>query len=279
MDAKIARGSEPLVGADSAVPTSPGDGSTPVDAWLPIATAPRGVMLLFCSMNPMVQARDWCWVDWISDRGMMLRPGGLVTHWMPLPAPPSACLEPSGSTGPADAGSHETLRAVSLSTSGQLTFEVHGKRETINFSTGADGCKAWSMLRDIECALAASASAPAAPREVGGAAPTSTPLDALIARWRDEAAKVSVPDDPTGSYNVAMLACADELEAALAAAPASALVTRTERLDDLRTIAAFAMAQGEDDVENAGIRVMLALDHPELLAASPAPALVTGENK
>jgi hypothetical protein len=63
----------------------------------------------------------------------------------------------------------------------------------------------------------------------GGAAPTSTPLDAL----------------------------------------------RAERLDDLRTIAAFAMAQGEDDVENAGIRVMLALDHPDLLAASPASSQPT----
>jgi hypothetical protein len=60
----------------------------------------------------------------------------------------------------------------------------------------------------------------------------------------------------------------------LAASPASALVTRTERLDDLRTIARFAMTYGDDDVENAGIRLMLALDHPELLAASPASALV-----
>jgi hypothetical protein len=50
---------------------------------------------------------------------------------------------------------------------------------------------------------------------------------------------------------------------------------RAERLDDLRTIAAFAMAQGEDDVENAGIRVMLALDHPDLLAASPASSQPT----
>jgi hypothetical protein len=61
-----------------------------------------------------------------------------------------------------------------------------------------------------------------------------------------------------------------ELSEGAAPTPTPLDALRTERLDDLRTIAAFAMAQGEDDVENAGIRVMLALDHPELLAASTA---------
>lgn len=66
--------------------------------WKPIHTAPRGAMVLFCSMSPTIQARDWCWVDWISDRGMMLRPNGLATHWMPLPAPPTDVASGSGVT-------------------------------------------------------------------------------------------------------------------------------------------------------------------------------------
>jgi hypothetical protein len=114
------------------------------------------------------------------------------------------------------------------------------------------------------------------PADTDRAAPTSTPLDALIAKWRRQADRERKFDGPLGGKAIGrgigglLDRCADELQDALAASPASALVTRTERLDDLRTIAAFAMAQGEDDVENAGIRVMLALDHPELLAASTA---------
>jgi hypothetical protein len=131
--------------------------------------------------------------------------------------------------GPSDAGSHETLR-------GELWTQINAIIQCALNETDRPvsatyvSLKRLSKLRDY---LAASASAPAVPREEGGAAPTSTPLDAL----------------------------------------------RAERLDDLRTIARFAMTYGDDDVENAGIRLMLALDHPELLAASPASALVTGEKR
>jgi hypothetical protein len=69
-------------------------------------------------------------------------------------------------------------------------------------------------------------------RLVEGAAPTSTPLDALIADWRKRAtqwegceATNTEAEQMIVDERVWMLEkCADELEAALAASPASALV-------------------------------------------------------
>jgi hypothetical protein len=135
----------------------------------------------------------------------------------PVPAEqpkPSPCVEPSGSTGPADAqkivdavlrfvdydtdghwwcdvakargavkkllagpadaGSHETLQQRAE----DLWEEVGGGLCICTISTVGHWCeKCQQRIALIKDALrAASASAPAAPREVGGAAPTSTPL-------------------------------------------------------------------------------------------------------
>jgi hypothetical protein len=54
----------------------------------------------------------------------------------------------------------------------------------------------------------------------GGAAPTSTPLDALIEKWRSEQM------GPEGRVYIDIKRCADELEKLLAASPASALTRR-----------------------------------------------------
>jgi hypothetical protein len=70
-----------------------------------------------------------------------------------------------------------------------------------------------------------------------GAAPTSTPLDALIAKWRELAQRAWGWADEAEKQNDGANAhafrkerriwntCADELEKRLAASPASALVT------------------------------------------------------
>jgi hypothetical protein len=144
----------------------------------------------------------------------------------PVPAEqpkPSPCVEPSGSTGPADAqkivdavlrfvdydtdghwwcdvakargavkkllagpadaGSHETLQQRAE----DLWEEVGGGLCICTISTVGHWCeKCQQRIALIKDALrAASASAPAAPREVGGAAPTPTPLDAPICMFCD----------------------------------------------------------------------------------------------
>jgi hypothetical protein len=59
-----------------------------------------------------------------------------------------------------------------------------------------------------------------------GAAPTSTPLDALIAKWRAKAVEHGKHNDAyQTAQGWARKDCADELEKLLAASPASALVT------------------------------------------------------
>jgi hypothetical protein len=105
---------------------------------------------------------------------------------------------------------------------------------------------------------------------VGGAVPTSPP------RHTDECPSQTFEGASTPGVTLDPTTCVCH-RAAPTSTPLDAL--RAERLDDLRTIARFAMTYGDDDVENAGIRLMLALDHPELLAASPASALVTGEKR
>jgi hypothetical protein len=84
---------------------------------------------------------------------------------------------PAFVAGPADAGSHETLQQRAE----DLWEEVGGGLCICTISTVGHWCeKCQQRIALIKDALrAASASAPAAPREVGGAAPTSTPLDAL----------------------------------------------------------------------------------------------------
>jgi hypothetical protein len=94
---------------------------------------------------------------------------------------PAQVEQPSNHTafsaGPADAGSHETLQQRAE----DLWEEVGGGLCICTISTVGHWCeKCQQRIALIKDALrAASASAPAAPREVGGAAPTSTPLDAL----------------------------------------------------------------------------------------------------
>jgi hypothetical protein len=185
----------------------------------------------------------------------------------------------------ADAGSHETLRAkaeqVALSFAGWSDgspcrcAEIDFTDWPVDIRPACGWCRRVDIIEAALSAVscqpsAASASAPAVPREVGGAAPTSTPLDKV--QQRIEARLLRLRElNPRHHESLTAILVDVRL---LAASPASALVTRTERLDDLRTIARFAMTYGDDDVENAGIRLMLALDHPELLAASPASALV-----
>lgn len=62
------------------------------DGWQGISTAPNGTMML-CSMSPLIEARDWCWVDWIADGEPRLFPKRKPTHWMPLPTPPDSGKE------------------------------------------------------------------------------------------------------------------------------------------------------------------------------------------
>jgi hypothetical protein len=81
----------------------------------------------------------------------------------------------------ADAGSHETLRLALTALDGLLD----GQKNCGDYDAECPMQDAGKPWHDVQIAreaiikqLAASASAPAAPREVGGAAPTSTPLDA-----------------------------------------------------------------------------------------------------
>jgi hypothetical protein len=62
-------------------------------AWLPIATAPDGVMLLFADMKA-TEARHWAFCGWRHSglRGdsvqMPDNTARSATHWQHLPAPP-----------------------------------------------------------------------------------------------------------------------------------------------------------------------------------------------
>jgi hypothetical protein len=67
--------------------------SAGLGAWLPIATAPEGVMLLFADMRA-AEARHWVFCGWRHSglRGDLVQmPDNTVrtaTHWTKLPAPP-----------------------------------------------------------------------------------------------------------------------------------------------------------------------------------------------
>jgi hypothetical protein len=234
----------------------------------------------------------------------------------PVPAEqpkPSPCVEPSGSTGPADAqkivdavlrfvdydtdghwwcdvakargavkkllagpadaGSHETLQQRAE----DLWEEVGGGLCICTISTVGHWCeKCQQRIALIKDALrAASASAPAAPREVGGAAPTSTPLDArgLITEIRAVAIAA-------GQFSVDV----ENRELSLQAFEEAARASRWA--DEMEKILADARAEGRRQAirEMAHLMVTMPAEAFEKwlesrLAASPASALGTGEKR
>ena len=56
--------------------------------WQLIKTAPTGTMILVCSMASTTNANEWCFVDWLVGRKLVIHPKWSATHWMPLPEPP-----------------------------------------------------------------------------------------------------------------------------------------------------------------------------------------------
>jgi hypothetical protein len=131
-------------------------------------------------------------------------------------------------SGPADAGSHETLRTAILrevhaALCGCPIVVIDREKHPHGDLLGMRRSDAAKVLAALE---AASASAPAVPREVGGAAPTSPPLDALLAEMDKILSATPNPTtEPfTAGFNVATYQWAEHLRIIMAASPASALV-------------------------------------------------------
>jgi hypothetical protein len=190
---------------------------------------------------------------------------------------PAQVEQPSNHTafsaGPADAGSHETLQQRAE----DLWEEVGGGLCICTISTVGHWCeKCQQRIALIKDALrAASASAPAAPREVGGAAPTSTPLDArgLITEIRAVAIAA-------GQFSVDV----ENRELSLQAFEEAARASRWA--DEMEKILADARAEGRRQAirEMAHLMVTMPAEAFEKwlesrLAASPASALGTGEKR
>jgi hypothetical protein len=191
--------SEPLVGADSAVPTSP----------------PRHT--------------DECpsqTFEGASTPGVTLDPATCVCHRAAPTSPPDEC-DACHRVLPVccdDANSHKWC---------QDCCPNKGEDDHLPEDT--------SLVRRItEAVLKANTTAQAdkaVAKLLRGAAPTSTPLDALIAKWRGLAQRASGWADDAEKQDDGANAhafrkerriwntCADELEKLLAASPASALVT------------------------------------------------------
>jgi hypothetical protein len=180
---------------------------------------------------------------------------------------------PAFVAGPADAGSHETLQQRAE----DLWEEVGGGLCICTISTVGHWCeKCQQRIALIKDALrAASASAPAAPREVGGAAPTSTPLDArgLITEIRAVAIAA-------GQFSVDV----ENRELSLQAFEEAARASRWA--DEMEKILADARAEGRRQAirEMAHLMVTMPAEAFEKwlesrLAASPASALGTGEKR
>jgi hypothetical protein len=73
-----------------------GTDPVPVCQWREIATAPKGTLILLCSMTA-TELRHSYFVDWLVDGRLCSgKHTAKPTHWMPLPAPPVALVPAEG---------------------------------------------------------------------------------------------------------------------------------------------------------------------------------------